>query len=182
MTTDITRWSALRDSDAPPSWYGRNILLKDFIPENVSVLDIGSGNQSLKHLLPPSCSYHAVDCVEGDGVVVIDFNAVDTTNIRLPRTYDIAVCSGVMEYIHDTHNFFNFVFNHASNVIFTYVPAELRTDRDNTSNGWVDGLSTDELIAVLNEFGMEVIHTTKFRRHSIMLIVPKNSDSHSFVL
>lgn len=182
MPTDLTRWSTLQVSDAPPSWNGRNTTLAKYIPANSTILDIGAGNQALKRLIPESCSYQAVDCVDnGEDVFVIDFNTVDTSTVSLRASYDIAVCSGIMEYIHDADNFFRFVVNHANNVIFTYVPNEVRLDKDNGNNGWVPGLTTDELLALFDRVGLEIVYRDKFRRHLIFMLAPKGHVSHPFI-
>lgn len=169
MKTDITRWEALSKSTTPPTWGGRNEIIKQFVPEHSSVLDIGAGNQHLKTLIPETCSYQPVDCVPGDNVIVIDFNKENASDVIL-GSYDIAVCSGVLEYIRDAEAFFKFVFNNTRMVIFTYVFAEARIPSDTELSGWDSGISKSEFEELMEGMGAQIEYVSTFKRHTIMLL------------
>lgn len=98
--TDTDRWTRVA-ATAPP-WDARNQLIAKHVPQGASVVEFGSGNQSLRRHVQLS-SYHPVDCVPGEGEVFIcDYN----TETRFPKVrVDLVVMSGFLEYIVETEAF-----------------------------------------------------------------------------
>src|SRR4051812_22017601 len=83
-----------------PRWDERNRILAAYIPPGSAVVDLGSGAQTLREPLPAGCSYQPCDLVPGPAPVI----PCDLESGRwpvLPRRYDVAVCSGVLEYMPD---------------------------------------------------------------------------------
>lgn len=182
MKTDIVRWAELSNSKESPSWKNRNFVVGSFIPEGVSVLDIGAGNQHIRNHIPESCTYQPVDCIAAENVIVVDFNNTKASTITLPQKYDIAICSGVLEYITDGEEFLKFVVNNSSSFILTYVFADNRRIGDDGINGWCSGLTRNQMLALFNKLGIKLIHETAYKKHSIMLLTPSDKQTHQFLL
>ena len=91
----IPRW--VRTAKERPRWDERNRMIAAYVPPGSSVLDLGAGAQTLAAHLPPGCAYQACDVVPGPGVVLCDLDAGRWP--ALDRRYDVAVCSGVLEYL-----------------------------------------------------------------------------------
>jgi hypothetical protein len=173
IATDTTRWEKLANQEERPSWQSRNNVIAEYIPTGVSVLDIGCGNQDMKHLIGTSCSYTGLDCVKHNlsDVIVLDFNAVDASDVVLNKRYDYAICSGVLEYINDPLAFIKFVSANAENIILSYILAETRlTIRECAADGWISNLNRVQLQKLLTDNGLKTTHETKYRSHSIFVL------------
>lgn len=95
--TDFERWR--RNAGERPRWDDRNAIIAGLVPPGASVLDLGAGARTLGGRLPEGCRYQPVDLVPGPGVVVCDFNRHEYPSFGEP--FDVAVCSGVLEYLDD---------------------------------------------------------------------------------
>jgi hypothetical protein len=131
-----------------PSWHGRNSLLVKHIRPGCSVLDLGSGNQSLRTLLPEGCEYQPCDIVDsGPDVLHCDFNR--DVWPRVTKRYDVVVASGVMEYLDRPRDFLAGVVTLGDRVLFTHA---FRPDGDATlRRAWKTYLTRDELEAIFKE-------------------------------
>jgi hypothetical protein len=122
MRTHIRRWRKVAQQPTP-LWDERNQFIANLIPAGSSVLDIGSGGQSIKRHLKPGCHYQPCDLVKSTpDVILCDFNAGRFPEIS--RQYDYVVCSGVMEYIRNPLPFLEAVTSYGSSVIISYHPYE----------------------------------------------------------
>src|SRR4051794_5936398 len=83
-----------------PRWDERNRIIAAYIRPGSAVVDLGSGAQTLREHLPPGCSYQPCDLVPGPAPV-IDCDLETGRWPELPRRYDVAVLSGVLEYMPD---------------------------------------------------------------------------------
>lgn len=173
MITDIKRWTDLYQSTNRPSWFERNNIIAQFIPEYASVLDIGAGNKDLKKLISATCEYQALDCVGDESTIIIDFNKDDVKDMHLDKVWDIAVCSGVMEYINDPMTFLTFVSKHARIIILSYIFEKDRTYHN--KNGWVKGLDYSDLMKLLSSLNIECVEffDKNYLRHSLMILESK---------
>lgn len=76
-------------------WSERWTFVKNYIPNNVSIIDFGCGNkESLDYITPTR--YLGVDCLDGADLVA-DLNNPLTLNEK----FDIALLLGVLEYVND---------------------------------------------------------------------------------
>lgn len=95
--SDVKRWSD--STNLHGGWDERTELMAGYIKSGDRVIDFGAGKMVLKKFLPPGCAYLPTDIVpREDGMVVADLNKLPLPNLGL---HDIAVFSGVLEYIHD---------------------------------------------------------------------------------
>ena len=80
-------------------WKARNLWIKDFIPENSSILDIGSGNKSILKV---------VDCNDYLGLDRTDYADIktdlNTQTVKIDKVYDVGLILGVLEYVDDPIN------------------------------------------------------------------------------
>lgn len=83
-----------------PPWTERNLWVKNFISENVSVVDWGCGNKDILRYINPS-KYLGIDRISTADVVA-DFNIEIPT---LFSKYDIGLVLGVLEYLNDPEYF-----------------------------------------------------------------------------
>jgi hypothetical protein len=102
-----------------PSWDGRNALLVKHIRPGSSVLDLGSGAQTLRGLLPAGCDYQPCDVVDsGPGVLRCDFNRDIWP--RVTTRPDVVVVSGVMEYLEQPRDFLARVVTLGDRILLTH--------------------------------------------------------------
>ena len=118
----VKRWE--ETAKTKPPWDERNILISKFIPPGTSIIDIGSGAQTLREYLPTGCRYQPVDLVHSsEDVIFANFNKGKIPQID--KTFDIAICSGILEYILDPKFFITTIKNWASTVFLSYAILEL---------------------------------------------------------
>lgn len=178
MKTDIERWEKLSKSEDNPSWHKRNDIIAKLIPEGSSVLDVGAGNRDLQRKLNAPSAYQAVDCVgDAEHTVILDFNDLESGEVTLPFRYDIAVCSGVLEYLVDARVLLRFVTSNADFTILTYVFVENRITANDTVNGWVPGLSRVQLTSIFKEFDIKIVDEHRYSSHTIMLLKKAGTES-----
>ena len=74
-------------------WSQRNTFVKDYIPENVSIVDFGCGNKEILDFCSP-LEYLGVDLVD-DADLKLDLNMP----IELDKIFDVGLLLGVLEYV-----------------------------------------------------------------------------------
>lgn len=116
-------WSGIARGEIG-GWNQRNAEFAKFVPENSSVLDIGCGDQNLKEYLDRSCTYFGIDTVDIHQTPIVDFNKGILPT--LDRRYDIAVLSGVLEYLFEPADAVITSLQWAPVVLTSYQPLESR--------------------------------------------------------
>jgi hypothetical protein len=131
-----------------PSWNGRNAMLVKHIRAGSSVLDLGSGAQSLRGLLPADCEYQPCDIVDsGPGVLRCDFNRDIWP--RVSKRYDVVVVSGVMEYLERPRDFLARVVTLGDRILLTHAYRDI--DDPTPRRMWKTHLTREELEAMFAE-------------------------------
>jgi hypothetical protein len=93
---DYDRWSDVKNHRA--AWDGRNQIIAQLIPDNASVFEFGAGRRILERYLKPTNKYTPSDIVSrGVGTYICDLNQRPLP--CFPK-HDIAVFSGVLEYLY----------------------------------------------------------------------------------
>jgi len=152
QAADYQRW---QDMEALSSkWDERTIKMAALIPENSSVLEFGAGRMILKQHLPPGCRYTPSDLVDrGENTLVIDLNGKQLGDI--PAT-DVAVFSGVLEYINDVPRLIRKLSQNTGLVIASYATTEKESSRvKRRAQGWVNDYSHAQLLALFDEQGYQ---------------------------
>src|SRR5579884_4182545 len=141
--TDKKRW--LRVSKEIPHWDERNAIIGTLVPEDVSVVDLGAGAQTLRRHLKRSCTYQPCDIIQSSkDVIYCDFNRKRYP--VLPRKYDYVVCSGVFEYIRDPSHFISQIHSYGDVIIFTYNPYRPGASKiERLACGWLNHLTERQM-------------------------------------
>ncbi len=152
MKTDIGRWE--RTACEPPSWDERNRIIAAFIPDGASVLDVGAGHGTLRSYLASGCTYQPMDCVPGTPkTILVEFNKGQIP--ALGRTYDVVVCSGILEYIDDPAGFLRAVSGWGERALISYATLESQPDiARRRTNGWFNDLTRAELEKLFAMLGL----------------------------
>ena len=74
-------------------WSQRNLFIKEYIPENSSIIDYGCGNKEILDFYRPK-KYLGIDILE-DADIVMDLN--DPREIT--EKYDVGLILGLLEYL-----------------------------------------------------------------------------------
>lgn len=143
MKTDTERWKKV--ATEVPTWDERNKLIARMIPSGSSIIDVGAGKMTLREYLPEGCTYQPVDCVQGcDETVIAEFN--EGIIPQFEQTYDIAVCSGILEYIKSPLDFMRIVSGWADKIILSYAILEFTPAIPNRrGGGWINDMGLIQL-------------------------------------
>ncbi len=124
-----------------------------------SIMDLGCGNQWAKKLLPDRIKYFPIDLYKTNkNTIVLDFNKGEFLN----QNVDLALCSGIIEYIYNVENFIQNIKNNSNYVICSYHFKEKCTKR---SSIWVNNIEINEFLNIFYEnkfeLQMPIIHTDR---------------------
>jgi len=149
--SDVRRWSDAREFD--PQWDERAEILARYIPPGSRVLELGAGRRSLERFLDSSCIYFPADLVARDpDTIVFDLNRRPLPDLEHLHA-DVAVFSGVLEYLHDVPSVIDWVARQAPACLVSYqlarsrirTGARWRESASRASVGWVNSYSREEL-------------------------------------
>ena len=168
--THTNRWHQVAHAGRPP-WDERNQVIGNLIEAGSTVLDIGSGAQTLRGYLPQNCTYQPCDVIKSTpDVIFCDFNA--GTYPEPGKYFDYVVCSGVFEYIRKPAEFLNRVPRLGRTVLFSYnpyLPGSSKIQR--LGNNWVNHFTQEELQVLFQQAGLvwEILQTknNKFLIYSL---------------
>lgn len=166
--SDYKRWS---DSGSlKSSWDSRTAQIALLVPPHSNVIEFGAGRMVLKGFLPTGCIYVPSDLVDrGPGTIICDLNGD-----MLPSfgSYDVAVFSGVLEYINDLPR----LISHLSvkTVISSYAVYEVHPNNRRTQ-GWVNDFTTEEFIEVFERCGFFCDKIEQWESQKIFKFVKDNS-------
>jgi len=175
VRTHVRRWQKVAQGGRPP-WDERNELIAGFIPAGSSVLDIGSGAQTLKQHLKPGCKYQPCDVVQSSpDVIFCDFNAGIYPEIKQPSDY--VVCSGVFEYIRQPEEFLRRIPLLGKSVILSYYPFPPGGSKlERLGNNWVNHFTSDELENLFAKAGLswKILFNHEKIGYVVFLLGPKS--------
>jgi hypothetical protein len=168
VRTDVRRWH--RTATEPPPWDERNKVIAALIPDNRSVLDLGSGAQTLRNYLKPGCRYQPCDLVRSsDDVLLCDFNA--GIYPKVDNEFDYAICSGVLEYVRAPEEFLTRLCSMGKHVILSYAVARPNdTPWRRRQEGWVNHFTQAQLEEVFAALGLHWQQTSTWRNQVIYMI------------
>ncbi len=158
-TADYERWSILDNFDQ--QWDPRTKAMAQLIPNGSRVLEFGAGRRQLERYLDASCTYSPSDLLDrGPGTIVCDLNVRPLPDFR-GLNLDVAVFSGVLEYLTQLGSVAHWLAEQASQCVVSYACAKSKAGtraRDNealarTRNGWVNTYGEDELMEIFESAG-----------------------------
>jgi hypothetical protein len=143
-------------------WDERTRLIAGFVPALSWVLEFGCGRRVLETLLPGGCVYIPSDIVSrGPDTWVCDLNRRPLG--KVPRNVDVAVFSGVLEYVFDLPAVLRWLsVSNVTTIVASYScvrPAGLSRVFDTMHRlrfGWVTSYSEEELLAAFDAAGYEL--------------------------
>jgi hypothetical protein len=161
--TDRKRWADPRNLYA--SWESRNKQLAALVPNNSRVIEFGAGKRILEQYLDPSCTYVPSDVIDrGPGTIVCDLNQRPLPDLG-PNVYDVAVFSGVLEYVRDVPSVLDWLAKYVALCALTYAPAKaggyspggLVETIGRLRHGWMNNYREEELRSLFCERGFKLV-------------------------
>jgi len=145
-----------------PDWDDRTRMMAKFIPIESTVVEFGCGRRVLEEVLPPGCRYIPSDIVSrGPDTWVCDLNRRPLP--PMPQRVDVAVFSGVLEYVYDLSGVVEWLArSNVTTIVASYGcvrPFGLSRAFDTVTRlrfGWVTNCSEDELNAMFEQAGYRV--------------------------
>src|SRR5829696_1210855 len=145
-------------------------MLAAYVPPGSAVVDLGSGAQTLRQHLPAGCSYQPCDLVPGPTPVI----GCDLAAGRWPeltRRYDIAVCSGLLEYTPDVGAILAGLREVAARALVTYSDRRPGQRVETlVKQGWKSHLTLAQLRAALEASGADWRFLTEWRGHALAVL------------
>ncbi len=126
-------------------WSDRNNFIKDYIPDNVSIVDFGCGNKEILDFCNPT-KYLGID-ITNDADLKIDLN----NTFSLNETYDLGLLLGVLEYVKDPSFTLNNVKKYAKKFIIVSLPVKKK-------NEWNQAFTEGSISLLLNDHFSNVNH------------------------
>lgn len=158
--SDMDRWG--KDENLNPGWEDRAPYMAAFVRPGERVIDIGAGTMALKAVLPAGCTYTATDIVARAPEMI----AVDLNKLPLPPLgeHDIAVFSGVCEYLHNVPAVLAAVKPLITRLAVSYsvlenVPQPVRR----RANGFANDYTEAQFRELLDKGGFEVLERGQWR-------------------
>jgi glycosyltransferase involved in cell wall biosynthesis len=164
--TDIARWSL--DSNFDTAWEARTNLIARHLRRGDRIAEFGAGMQALRKLLPDGCAYQPYDLVARTvGTRVCDLN------VEFPQVgggSDVAVFSGVLEYLHNLSSTFQWLSDNFERVIFSYAVSDLMpSPLVRNRHGWINNLSRQELVDLARTQGYSCRVVDSWKNHIIFV-------------
>jgi len=160
--SDRARWTD--SSNLLTDWDSRTQRIAELIKPNSSVLEFGAGRMVLKQYLPDNCTYTPSDIVaRGKDTLICDLNSTE-----LPRfpPHDIAVFSGVLEYIHDVPRLISHLSKSVTMIVASYAVTDFNPS-ERYAQGLVNNYSSDEIIALFEKNGFFRVHSEQWQSQII---------------
>jgi hypothetical protein len=135
------------------SWINRIRMMANFLPRNVSVMDLGCGKMWLKDIHPLS-EYIPVDyCDRGPGTLLHDFNRKEFPD----KSAEYSFVSGCLEYIEDPEWFVSEIARTSKACILSYCTTDNIADRKTRRKYcWVNDLSRADIIRLFKSVNMHL--------------------------
>jgi hypothetical protein len=161
--SDYRRWA--NSDNLERRWDVRTRQLAQLIPKGTRVIEFGAGRRQLVLYLDASCAYVPSDLTDrGPGTVVCDLNRRPLPDLRHLQP-DVAVFSGVLEYITDLPSLLQWLSTQVSFCVTSYSYAESRprTIRrcvevlHRACTGRMNPYTAEELVALFSHSGFVAI-------------------------
>ncbi|MBA3010527.1 MAG: class I SAM-dependent methyltransferase [Proteobacteria bacterium] len=160
--SDYKRWVSVENLST--SWDSRTEQIAKLIDNGTSVIEFGAGRLVLKVCLPDGCSYTPSDIVDrGSGTIICDLNREPLPNLQ---QYDLAVFSGVLEYVNDVPRLILYLSNYVDVIIASYAVTDLNESNRRTQ-GWVNDFSSMRFIELFENDGFQCHHIEEWKKQLI---------------
>ena len=154
LRTHVRKWQRVAEQ-GPPTWDERNMIIARFVPAGSSVLDLGSGAQTLRTHLPAGCRYQPCDVVKiSPDVIFCDFN--QDIYPEVSEIYDCVICSGILEYVRKPKIFIDRVSRLGRTMLLSYNPRkEGESKLERMGKHWVNHMRRDVLEKWFDDLGLQ---------------------------
>ena len=160
--SDINRWK--NSNELFEDWNQRTSILGNYITPGSKVIEFGSGNMSLKKMLPENCVYTPSDIVKRtEETIVCDLNRPIYFDLSF---YNTAVFSGVFEYVYDIDTVFKQLEKHIPHIILSYACSDICT-HNRLINGWLSEFTEKQLLDIFAKYSYDVIDKQEWRQQTI---------------
>jgi hypothetical protein len=160
--SDINRWK--NSNELFEDWDQRTSILGNYIAPGSKVIEFGSGNMSLKKMLPKNCIYTPSDIVKRtEETIVCDLNEPISFDLSF---YNTAVFSGVFEYVYDIDTVFKQLEKHIPHIILSYACSDICT-HNRLINGWLSEFTEKQLLDIFAKYSYDVIDKQQWRQQTI---------------
>lgn len=164
--TDLDRWHEVKNFDE--GWSHRSAFAAALCSEASGVCDIGCGRQALRHLLPEGVKYLPEDLRQwSDDTEPCDLNAGVFPTKSLAAA-DTCTLLGVIEYLFDPEEVIKQIASQVGCIVFSYNAKDL-AEQDRAGNGWVNALSTGDLMVLCRRSGLIVNRLERIDGTQVML-------------
>lgn len=135
-------------------WKERLKVMTKYIPDNVSLMDLGCGPMWVKEFVKLN-KYYPVDYKKrDDDTIVCDFNKFEFPE----KNVDFAFVGGCLEYVKEFEWFIKKISKYANSCVISYCCIEQIPDTLNRrSLAWVNDLSKKEIISLFQKHGFDLI-------------------------
>jgi hypothetical protein len=159
--SDVSRWES--NNQLREDWDERTLILGKFIDKNCSVIEFGAGNMILKEAFNFK-KYTPTDIVKRNELTTIcDLNKEIYIDFN---EYDVAVFSGVLEYVYDIDKVFQVLSTTINQIVMSYCCSDLvLLSRD--KNGWLSDYTKNELEEIFSKYEYEIIDYLEWRNQSL---------------
>lgn len=167
--SDIKRWQ--KNSELYQDWDERTEILGSFILPNSNIIEFGAGNMFLKRHLNNYKTYTATDIVKRfEETIVYDLNNNATLDLS---NYNVAVFSGVLEYVYDIDSIFSNLKKNCKQVVLSYCCSDLMSaSRD--KNGWLSDYTKEDLEEIFTKYGYKVNNYCEWKKQSIFNLLKQD--------
>jgi hypothetical protein len=164
--SDHKRWRDLGNHDV--TWDKRTRAIGELIPSGSHVVEFGAGRCQLRHWLPGDCTYLPSDIVDrGSGAWQCDLNRRRLPQLERRAPIQVAVFSGVLEYVVDVRGVLAWLAPHVDRIVVSYNPATQATGPGNRlqmaaarlSAGWVNSFTDAELRACFRDASFHLVNS-----------------------
>jgi hypothetical protein len=166
--SDINRWK--NSNELFEDWDQRTSILGNYITPGSKVIEFGSGNMSLKKMLPKKCTYTPSDIVKRtEETIVCDLNEPISFDLSF---YNTAVFSGVCEYVYDIDTVFKQLEKHVPHIILSYACSDICT-HNRLINGWLSEFTEKQLLDIFAKYSYDVIDKQEWSQQTIFNLKKK---------
>ncbi|WOJ89492.1 polysaccharide pyruvyl transferase family protein [Methylocapsa polymorpha] len=164
--TDTERWRSV--ASHYESWRQRSKLLASYVRPGERVFEFGAGNSVLAGALPAGCGYVGSDVAPlARNIVIFDLNAPTLPQLR---GHDVAVFSGVLEYVHDVLRLSAFLSQNFASVICSYaacVSSSVEEIERRRYSGWFNDFSEVEFLEIFRGAGFSLSKAGKWEKQML---------------
>jgi hypothetical protein len=174
--SDRARWKS--EANLEKEWEPRTDQIAKWIPKGSRVIEFGSGKQMLKSKLDEGCVYVGSDFVKRNAdTFLCDLNKKPLPDLA-QFAPEVAVFSGVLEYVHDLPGIAAWLASQVRICIFSYSCLEpsgkflgsIRAAARRLSNGWVNTFTEAEITAIFQVAGFRVLEKDNWEYQRLFML------------